>query len=240
MFDNAQIQCPGCGITIDEKLEDGKEFACTFCGSHYKVLRDPELRNVGFVEVHEKSVPEPLRLPRGSIRAFVTVLLTMCAFLLVLTGEEIPGCHLNLLLAIIGYYFGFRLKMKAARSRIYDAATRQNQPLFLPAGCVRLFLVAALVATVGLLWHRGRLDEIQYAEFFIILSGLILGYFTARMMSGRRGPGLYTTLNHLKGAIVLAAALSLFLLLVTGLHTEFGYLSLVLAAVVTFYFGSRS
>ena len=240
MFRDTPLECPQCGISVQEQLQDGQVFECSFCSSRFKVLLDKEEESVAFIEIRDKEIPEPLFLPRGSIRASVTMLLAFACWILIFAGKTVPGYHLNLLLAIIGYYFGFRMKMKAAQSRIYDAAAREKAPLFMPGGVIRLFLVAGFIVTGAVLWHRGQLAGLAYLEFFVILSGLIVGFIFSRAFAGFRNTPFYLTVNHLKGAAVLTAAMCLVVLLLSGLYADYRHLSLGLSAIVTFYFGSRS
>jgi hypothetical protein len=234
------IHCPNCYVSVQEDLADGELFTCPFCESAYRVMTDPERRSIGFVEVRQKEIPEPLGLPRGSIRAGVAVLLVLSALLLILIDEEVPSTHLGLLLAIVGYYFGFRMRMKAGRSRIYDAAAKERQPLFLPEGCVRVFLILGFAVGLVMLWVRGKVGEPAYAEFFVVLAGLVLGYLFSKALSNWRRAALFITLNHLKGFVVIAASIGILILLVSGLYEEHRYVAMVFSALVTFYFGSRS
>ena len=56
----------------------------------------------------ERVPPEPLRLPRGSVRALVT-LLVACSCLWVFVGRQpVPGSLLELALATVAYYFALR------------------------------------------------------------------------------------------------------------------------------------
>jgi hypothetical protein len=203
-------------------------------------MLDEDAGKAGFIEIRERPIPEPLFLPRGSIRAMVTVVSALAAWVMITAGQLVPGYHLNLLLAILGYYFGFRITMKAAQSHILDATARKEDPLFLPPGLIRLFLIGGFLFAGGVLWKRGELAYFAYAEFFIILAGLIGGFIFAKFSSGwKEAPG-YILFNHLKGAVVLLAAGTLAVLLLTDLHEAHRYTGLLLAAVVSFYFGSRS
>ena len=240
MFEKTMYHCPGCDAIVREEIRDGMEFACQSCSRRYSVMLDEQSGKVGFIELAKKEAPEPLFLPRGSIRALVTIALSFSCWLIILTGKDVPGYLFSLLLTIIGYYFGFRKKIRAAESRIFDASAEAEEPLFLPPGVIRFFLVAGFVISGIVLCARGRFNELPYLEFFIILFGLILGYILAKAFSSYEGSLLYTLANHLKGTVVLAAAFYLTYLFLSGTHGEAKYLSLVLAAVISFYFGSRS
>ena len=240
MFEKTMVHCPGCEAIVREEIRDGTEFTCPSCSRRYSVMIDEQSGKAGFVELAKKEAPEPLFLPRGSIRALVTLAMSFSCWLMILTGKDAPGYLLSLLLAIIGYYFGFRKKIKTAESRIFDASAVAEEPLFLPPGVIRFFLVVGFVISGIVLCARGRFDELPYLEFFIILFGLILGYIVAKAFSSYEGGPLHSLVNHLKGAVVLAAAFYLMYLFLSGAHGDANYLPLVLAAIISFYFGSRA
>lgn len=240
MFEKTIYHCPNCDAMVRQEIKDEEEFACQSCGRRYKVMLDRETGKAGFIEAAEKEIPEPLFLPKGSIRALVTVAMSLSCWLLIFAAKDVPGYLLSLLLTIIGYYFGFRKKIKTAESRIFDASAREEDPLFLPHGVIRVFFIVGFVISGLVLFSAGRLKELRYLEFFVVLLGLILGYAFARVFSSYEGSPLYILINHLKGALVLAAGAYLAYLLVTGGHSELQYVSLLLAAMVSFYFGSRS
>jgi hypothetical protein len=160
--------------------------------------------------------------------------------MLIVMGREVPGYLLSLLLTIIGYYFGFRKKIETAESRILDATAKEEEPLFLPHGFIRVVLILGFVISGIVLLAKGKLTELDYLEFFVVLLGLIAGYMFARVFSDYQGTPLYIFFNHLKGAVVLAAAGYLAYLLLSGNRGSSDYVAMTLSAVMSFYFGSRS
>jgi len=240
MFEQASYRCPGCSSVVPKRVEDGDEFNCAACGRHFAVVMEPHSGKVGFVEILEKPIPEPLWIPRGSIRAMMTLALAITCWYLLFKGADVPDYLLGLLLTVIGYYFGFRKKMKTSESRIYDAAAKSEEPLFLPAGLVRFVLIAGFVATGVILAKAGRLGEMKYLEFFVILAGLVVGFVLAKITRRLERTNAYLAFNHLKGAVVLASCVALCAILLRGFGETQAYTGLILAAVVSFYFGSRS
>jgi hypothetical protein len=96
------------------------------------------------------------------------------------------------------------------------------------------FGVSALV----LAW-RGQIGSPAYLEFFLILAGLIAGYFFSRLFAGTAGSRTGSLIGHAKGLIVLIATVQLAMLLLSG-RAENSSLGLALACIISFYFGSRS
>ncbi len=143
MFEKTDFHCPRCGFDIHEKLIDGGEFVCSACQSRFKVLLDDNTGKAGFYKLTDKEIPEPLYLPKGSIRALTAIAIAGACWGMIFTQKDVPGVLFSLILAIIGYYFGFRTKVKADGSRIFDPSIRKVAPLFLPGGVIRTLLVLA-------------------------------------------------------------------------------------------------
>ncbi len=240
MFEKTSYQCPNCKAVIRQELENGGEFTCVSCRKCFRVMLDSASGKAGFIEADAARVPEPLYLPKGSIRAIVTIAMTLSCWILIFAGKDVPNYLFGLILAIIGYYFGFRQKIKASQSRIFDASAKAEEPLSLPQGCIRFFLIAGFFVCGLVLHFTGRLKNLSYLEFFVILFGLILGYIFAKVLAKFGDNPLYRLLNHVKGVAVLVAALCLAVLLISGSYVNYHYPALLLSAAVSFYFGSRS
>ncbi len=228
--------CPHCEAPVRIDTQDETGGACPFCG---KRLHGSGART---------APPEPLYLPRGSVRSAATLILFLSTWIVLLSGRDAPGYVLDLLLAIVGYYFALRQASSRSRSRNPGGAeTRRDgrgaapqPPLFLPGHSVRVLLVLLLGLSTVTLLAQGRLGQPEYLEFFLILTGLVAGYLYARLTAGMRGEGALILIGHLKAVVVLGASVLLAILLLTGIHAEQFHLALALACVVSFYFGSRS
>ena len=241
MFELQSCHCPTCGVEIRGSIEDGQEYQCTSCHKKYIVLADKQTDKIGLVLLEESKIEEPLYLPRGSLRAITTILLAGCCWILIFINQDVPSYLLSLLLTVIGYYFGFRKKEAMVRGRMYDAAAKIENPLFLPAGYIRVFLIAGFLVSAGILWARGQLGDLTYLEFFLILAGFTGGYIFARLLVNLEDvPAVYNSLLHLKGLILLGSAFALAVMLLTLHYQQNAYPPLVCACVISFYFGSRS
>lgn len=198
-----------------------------------------------------------LGLPSGSIRALLAILVfaTVWALLLIRPSEEIPNYLGDLLFIIMGHYF-------AARRRVQDDQDPGPPPLFLPRGSVRLLLLAGSIAVAVLLFRRGQLtalDQNPGVVALLLVGGFLLGVGMNTVMTwwrerGHRPPrfvedlravvslaagGLlaFLVLNHV--FLVLPPA-SIDTQLLTWVHLGHLRPEQILAAVVGFYFGSRS
>src|SRR5204863_2996494 len=86
--------------------------------------------------------------PPGSIRAILVLIVValVCALMLITRNQKggvipIPPYLLYLLFMAVGYYF-------AARGRGKEVHRNVPPPLWLPAGSIRLIVMAALTATI--------------------------------------------------------------------------------------------
>jgi hypothetical protein len=156
-----------------------------------------------------------------------------------ISDQPVPLYLLNLLLAIIGYYFGFRQKTAIAENRASDTYAKTPEPLYLPGGSIRMILVVGFILCGVLICIRGKLTDLAHLEFFVLLAGLVAGYFFSRTFR-MADAAAYSRFNHLKGLIVLVATGWLAVGLLSGAFQEHPHIGLIPACIITFYFGSRS
>ena len=193
--------------------------------------------------------------PEGSVRALMALIVFGClwCFLVLHPDQEVPEYLRDLLFIILGHYF-------AVRSRQPTSTEAGPPPLYLPRGSVRVILVAGFVVTAVLLYRQGRLLEIGKNPAVVTLflaAGFILGVVAhqvwVRLTGGRRR--LPRILEDIRALVSLAATIFLVVLIWDqfapqpfqwgldkinlGLGGKLG-LPHVAAAIVGFYFGSRS
>jgi hypothetical protein len=198
-----------------------------------------------------------LGLPAGSVRALLAVLIfaTTWGLLIVKPNQEVPDYVRDLLFIIMGHYF-------AARRRSGPAEEPGPPPLYLPRGSVRFFLVAGSIAVAVVLFRQGRLtslDENPGVVTLLLVGGFLLGVTLNALSTWWRDRGHQTPriVEDLRALISVAAAVILVVLVwnqflvlfppdsVNALLPPRAHLGRfgpehILAAVVGFYFGSRS
>lgn len=198
-----------------------------------------------------------LGLPAGSIRALLAILVfgAVWALLLLQPAAEIPDYLRDLLFIIMGHYF-------AARRRVAESPEPGPAPLYLPRGSVRFLLVAGSIAVAAVLYRRGVLTAIDQnpgVVTLLLVGGFLLGVAMSAATSwwrdrGHRTPRLVEDIRALIS--LTAAGLLLFLvanhlrplvsptqidqLIPPGIHLGHLGPEHLLAAIVGFYFGSRS
>jgi len=229
--------CPYCGSGNRVPPTEAEHTACFTCGRPFRVHLGPDGRNATM-----KELPEPLFLPRGSVRALVSLMVTGAYFALIVKGRAIPEPLLGLLLAIMGYYFGFRQRPPRRSGFEHSEGLRSENPLHLPGGSIRLLLLGVYLLGAGLLFVQGRLHDAALLEFHVILAGLAIGFMAARLMATHEGTTWAIMANHGKGVVVLAAALTLSMALLADspLAVARPWLLLAPICLISFYYGSKS
>jgi hypothetical protein len=196
-------------------------------------------------------------LPEGSVRALMALLIfgTLWGSLILRPDREIPESLRDLLFIVLGHYF-------AVRKRTAATEPGGPPPLYLPRGTIRLLLIAGFVAVTVVLFRHGQLTHVRANPgvlTLVLVSGFLLGVVVQKLASwwsgaGRRVPRV---VEDVRATVSLVAAVLLAVLvwdqLVPFLPAEivkaFRVLDFgmgrygpehVLAAVVGFYFGSRS
>ena len=241
MAHDTRYSCPRCDYPIRRAFAGGDVFASPECRGRFRFLLDEQTGHAAMVDQDDRPPCHPLFLPRGSVRALVSLALAASFWVLTFTGRAVPGYLMNLLLTVVGYYFGYRADADQGDVRVYDASAEVERPLALPSGVIRLVLVAGFAASGVALLAAGKLMELAYVEFFVILSGLLLGALFGKMLSKIRGSGAYMAVNHVKAVLVLGLAGLLTWILVGGRDADMSErLMVVLCSAVSFYFGSRS
>ncbi|MFX1374739.1 MAG: hypothetical protein ACFFA0_02900 [Promethearchaeota archaeon] len=98
---------------------------------------------------------EPLGMPRGTVRALITLMIVSFPFGYLLRGETIPPLIINTIFIVIAFYFEARrsteekLKQIVNEIKTTDLKTidikEEKKPLYLPKYTVRFLLILMLV-----------------------------------------------------------------------------------------------
>lgn len=193
-------------------------------------------------------------LPAGSVRALIALIVfgTIWALLVLRYDLEVPEYLRDLLFIILGHYF-------AVRSRATAAVEAGPGPLYLPRGSVRFLLIAGFVMVAFLLHRQERLFQIKQnpaVATLLLVFGFLLGVVVKQGGTwwagrGRPTPRLF---EDLRALVSLSAAVLLALVvcdqfLPGAQHWGLSEINLglgrlgpphILAAIVGFYFGTRS
>jgi hypothetical protein len=200
-----------------------------------------------------------LGLPAGSVRAILALSVLGLLWALVLTlkpEEKLPPLflYLELLMVLILAHF-----FAAHGSSISQVAT-QHHPLFLPRGSIRFLLTAGLAGLV--VWYgvhpeiRPGLGEFPFYLPLVLLGGFLGGFlltWLVRAMNSGRLPFWFQDIEAWLALLCMVGlgigfAVNIFILPSlepeSTFRTRIPEIALVadpvLAAVISFYFGSRS
>lgn len=185
-----------------------------------------------------------LGLPHGSVRALLALLITagIWAWLYKRPDMEVPSYLRDLMFIIMGHYF-------ASRHAPSSNEVGGPPPLWLPAGSVRTILVGGFLFIGAFLFWQHRIITAGHlnnaAVTLILVVGFMLGVFLQKITPKHMPRYVEDT-----RAIVSLAAGVLLLLMVFGiiaapnnrLEAILTRIKIedILAALVGFYFGSRS
>jgi len=193
--------------------------------------------------------------PAGSVRAVLALMLfgAAWAWLLLRPAVDVPDYLENLLFIIMGHYF-------AARKDTGVTEEPGPPPLYLPRGAVRWTLVAGFAIVTVLLLRQDRLawpaegaPVHRGISTLLLVAGFLVGVAVSRFWnwwSARRYPPRW--LENLRATVSLAAAALLVLVAFDLIELpdwtvvqhvkQLGSRAVgsILAAIVGFYFGSRS
>lgn len=194
-------------------------------------------------EESQPSLPKimhPLWMPRGSIRALLTLIILGSVGFLMYCDRLVHPDLRDALLMVLGYYFAMR------RTKTEGAVSGERCPLWLPGGSIRILILAAFIAMTYLLFKENRLLGNPQLPLLVLGWGFLGGYYLKwilqRWQESLSEKFFVRFLGHTKAFIAIAVTLAYCLAFVLGrdaLVAAHPYSSKVFLAVVGFYFGSR-
>jgi hypothetical protein len=202
-----------------------------------------------------------LGLPAGSVRALLAVLVfaTVWGMLLVRPSQEVPDYLRDLMFVIMGHYFATRKQTAAVA---VPGEEPGPPPLFLPRGSIRLVLAAGSVAVAAVLYQRGvltRIDRNPGVTTLLLVGGFLIGVILNALTGWWRArvKRTYRAIEDMQALAAMGAGVVLVALVwnrmfpivppdqVDAVFNGWGHLGRLgpehlLAAVIGFYYGSRS
>ena len=88
--EQATHTCPTCGNVIGGELQDHRSFSCSQCRGRFRVAVDPQTQRLALFEQVDGDIAEPLNMPKGSIRALVTIAMAVSCWILMFTADDVP------------------------------------------------------------------------------------------------------------------------------------------------------
>ncbi len=205
----------------------------------------------------EKSLPKqttrraPLGIPRGSIRALLTILVV--AFIVVQTarGKDIGLLWSETLMIMLAHYFTSRRFVELPRDlreqlEAEGKIPADRQPLYLPKHTIRGLIVLSFAGLAWYLYRESRLMEPRSlailgtvgAYFLGILAKIVTGWFSQEGTA--RPANWWDDMKALATLLIVAAAIAVeFLHLQDKLPFTQNQLESTTLGLILFYFGSR-
>jgi hypothetical protein len=196
-----------------------------------------------------------LGLPAGSIRALLALSILALLWLLALNPphevKQLPYTFIYLqilMVLILAHYFG-------AHGSTIRGPGQERSPLGLPRGSVRLLLLAGYAGLAYYLYrYRPDFEMPQKGDFVImvalLLSGFFVGHYLTALVRAFSGPQLPYGFQDFQAWLALLAVIGLAVLVIIHLFINPNvspenmipsvHIDMILAAIVGFYFGSRS
>ncbi len=183
------------------------------------------------------AIRPPLGLPKGSIRALLTLLIVAVVIAQLVRGREVEVLWTETLMIALAHYFASRrfitLPPEVVR-RLTDEGRLEleSHPLYLPRYTIRIVLTMAFVGVAVYLYQQDRLFQSQSLSILGVVFAYLLG-IVARI----RTIHAWENLKAVVVLLVLACTAGAYLLdrgeLVPHLMRN------ITLGLVLFYFGSR-
>ena len=143
---------------------------------------------------------QPLGMPRGTVRAYITILIVAFPFSYLIIGEPIPSLVINALFLLVAFYFqarkGSQDRIKQVVSEVINpekaaiAAQEEKKPLYFPKYTVRTTIISLLILSVLLNSIGPQLPfeaTNSFTDLFLIITFFIIGsLFGALVNSSQR------------------------------------------------------
>ncbi len=184
----------------------------------------------------QTTIPQPLNLPNGSVRAAMALMISGTLWLVVLRGNTPQNVLVDATTLVVIFYFAVRL---TAREAVILQPPRKHKYLH---ASIRLFLFLGFFLVAAYLYTNGQPIS-TLGRIIPVLEGYALGFASTiiihRLHHNQPRPGLLFW-HHGKAAVVLAVTAALCLLfLITPPPWVPSYAENLLGPTVSFYFGSR-
>ena len=185
--------------------------------------------------------PEPLRLPRGSVRGGIAVVVTATYGYLLILRTTVPTVVINAVVVVVAFYFGSHATATPPRSP--SAPPPPHRPRL-----VRALLLLGFLGLAGwFLWQNPTLSGIPTALTAVleVLGGYVGGYAVSWLVHRRAHTSHVRTrlATFFRDATAFGAlALTGYICYALATHQVSAFAGKAedaLSLVVTFYFGSR-
>ncbi|MFW9777384.1 MAG: hypothetical protein ACFFE8_00940 [Candidatus Heimdallarchaeota archaeon] len=194
----------------------------------------------------------PLWLPKGSIRALLTITVALTTLFMVLAAkEQIPRALGNVLIVSVAFYYSTRASTPLFTERSNLTDLESPPPLFLPTRTVRATLAIIVILSVAITFLKQQEIPIFMITVILTIFGFILGVIIKKIVikifppeTGQKGQ-VKEILEHFQAGVILLVVIgvcginiaSVIISMNSGQLTMFNQ---VLELAIGYYFGSRT
>lgn len=180
--------------------------------------------------------PYPLGLPKGTVRATITLLLSVNLVYLTFIQSAVADAMASITLVSLTFYFGGRMRAAGIIPRDID---RSQRAWGLPAGSIRLILI--LLFGGSTYYFFAYQDLIP--QYFVEVIYLIAGYLGGRIFSKffvRDDDRKNKITDHLKALLAMGVTFTTLTFSIIDPASDLTQLMIYATAIgVSFYFGAR-
>jgi hypothetical protein len=187
-------------------------------------------------------------MPRGSVRALLTLMLVGVVCVEVVRGQALDPLWTETLAIALAYYFTTRRFLDLTPEQIRHLKAEgilpdESHPLNLPGFTVRGLILLAFLSLALYLQRHGRLHETQAVSTLGLVGSYLLGTVALRLrvwVFRGRHPWVRRAWEDLKAGVTLAVMAAVSVLVLTSETVRIPALWQTLTlALALFYFGSR-
>lgn len=182
----------------------------------------------------------PLGLPKGSVRATITLLLSVELAFLTILDNPIADSIATMTLVGVVFYFGGKMRVD---SMIPRSADRSLRAWGLPPGTIRFLLILIFSGTIGYLYYYQQIIPTYFIEVINIIAGYLAGRtfeFIRDKLFKKDEEDKVSIIDHLKSLSILGLTIVTIFYSFTEPGIDLTSLLIVISSwTLGFYFGSR-
>ncbi|MFW9930675.1 MAG: hypothetical protein ACFFD1_14900 [Candidatus Thorarchaeota archaeon] len=193
--------------------------------------------------------PYPLGLPRGTVRAIITLLFMLSTSYLILIDKHVSPNLISTFLVLCALYYGMRKEKSVISQDKSNRQTSRGETAFgLPAFTVRVTIFMILIILSVKILYFGTTSQDFSTSFYIIvyiIAGFLIGTILEKL-GGIFGNDpfeqnlLEKIFFHGKAIIVILLSLiTNYFYIIGETSSEVEVLEVVTAIFIGFYFGNR-
>lgn len=190
----------------------------------------------------------PLGLPRGSVRALLTLLIVAVVISEAVRGRVVPVFWTETLMIALAHYFTSRRFIDLSPEVIHRLETdghldKEANPLYLPRHSIRAIVVAAFVGLAVYLYREGRLFRQEALSILSIVFAYLVGVMLRPVLNWWARKGVTPAIrwwDDIKAvAVLLALTITAAAHLIDRPELLPQFARPATLGLVLFYFGSR-